>query len=441
VTKLELGRDTAATIINALRNGTVPPEGLEHFAVGLDPQMQALREQRAFVGQGRAAYKFLRGSYGSGKTFLSSLASAEALADGFMCSKVVISASETPLYKLVEVYRKMCLGASLPGRNGGALQSLIERWLYRIEDQVVEVDGVAEDSPNFANVVAQKVEQHLVSIGQKSGRLASCLKAYHRAKFEQRFDDSRGLLDFMQGEPKISADVKRLAGVTGQLDNTDALVFLRGWLELISAAGNRGFLVILDEVETILRLRRPERLKSLETLRQLIDAIDQQEFPGLHLLVTGTPDFFDSPQGVQLLQPLHERIGQVFRPNEPENLRLAQMQLHPFGEERLLQVAKRLREIYPAAQPDRLLAKVDDALLQATIDRVTKGFGGRIEVVPRIFLRELIHLFDLVDQHESYDPSTQYQFKTDALDPKTLHPAERQALGQTLDPEEFEIEI
>lgn len=435
----ELSKEQATTIVNALRSGTVPPDGLEHYAVGLEPQMKILREQRAYVAQGRGAYKFLRGAYGAGKTFLTSLASAEALADNFLVSKVVISVADTPLYKLSEVYRRVCQNMSLPGRRGGALQSLVDRWLYRLEDQVVEVDGVDEESPQFASAVAHKVEQHLVSIGQQAGRLAACLKAYHVAKFEQRYDDARGILDWMQGEPKVSADIKRLAGVAGQLDNTDALTFLRGWLELAKAAGHSGLLLIVDEVETILRLRRPERLKSLEVLRQLVDACDAQEFSGLHLLFTGTPDFFDSPGGVPLLQPLQERISVSFRQDEPDNYRQPQVRLKPMDATRLLEVARRIVELYPADHPERLKQKVTAELLEAFVDKVTRGFGGRIEVAPRIFLRELVHVLDLVDQHETYDPGRDYRFEPAQLGELQLHPEEERALGQTQSA--FEIEL
>jgi type II secretory pathway predicted ATPase ExeA len=436
---LTVSREQAQTIINALRSGTVPPEGLEHYAVGLEEQMKILRDQRGYVAQGRGAYKFLRGAYGSGKTFLTSLASAEALADNFLVSKVVISVADTPLYKLSEVYKRLCQNMSLPGRRSGALQSLVDRWLYRLEDQVVEVDGVDEDSPNFATAVSHKVEQHLVSVGQQAGRLAACLKAYHSAKFEQRYDDARGILDWMQGEAKVSADIKRLAGVSGQLDNGDALTFLRGWLELAKAAGHSGLLLIIDEVETVLRLRRPERLKSLEVLRQLVDAVDGQEFAGLHLLFTGTPDFFDSPGGVPLLQPLQERISVQFKEGEPDNLRQAQMRLKPFNAERLQQVAERIVEIYPADHPERVGAKITPELLRSLVDRVTAGFGGRIEVAPRIFLRELVNSMDLVDQHENYDPGRDYRFETRQLQQIQLHPEEERALGQSSSA--FEVEL
>jgi hypothetical protein len=425
---LTISKDQALTVINALRSGTVPPEGLESFAVGLDAPMDILRQQRNYVAQGKGAYKFLRGGYGSGKTFLTSLASAEALAEGFMVSKVVVSVADTPLYKLSEVYRRLCQNMSLPDRRGGALQSLIDRWLYRLEDQVVEVDGMDEESPQFSKAVAHKVEQHLAGLGHQAGRLAACLKAYQAAKFEQRYEEARGILDWMQGESKVSADIKRFAGVSGQLDNSDALTFLKGWLELARSAGHSGILLIIDEVETILRLRRPERLKSLEVLRQLVDAVDAQEFRGLHLLFTGTPDFFDSPSGVPLLQPLHERISVNFVAAQPDNLRQAQIRLNPFESSRLVSVANKVMELYPADHPERLRAKMDERFVQALVNKVTAGFGGRVEVAPRIFLREWVHILDLVDQHPDYQPERDYQFQPEQL--QGLHPEEQQALGQ-----------
>lgn len=422
-------REAATAIINALRAGTVPSEGLEHYAVGLDDQMSALREQRAFVSQGHGAYKFLRGSYGSGKTFLSSLAASEALADNFLVSKVVVSVSDTPLYKLSEVYRKLCQGLSLPGRRGGAVGALVDRWLYRLEDQVVEVDGIEEDDPEFSAAVGRKVDMALVRVGEQAGRLAACLRAYHEAKLEGSFGDARGLLDWMSGEPKVGAEVKRLAAVTGQLDSTDALVFLRGWLELLQGAGYSGMLVILDEVETVLRLRRPERLKSLEVLRQLVDAVDHQQFPGLHLLVTGTPDFFESATGVPALEPLHERITLTHREGQPVNLRQPQITLPPFDCSRLLEVGLRIRALYPAADPARLSSAVSERFIGRLVDQMTAGFGGRVEVVPRLFLREFVHLLDLVDQHPEYQPESDYHFDGASL--AELSPEEESALGRS----------
>ena len=421
-------RATATGIINALRAGTVPSEGLEHFAVGLESQMNVLREQREWVASGRSAFKFVRGGYGSGKTFLTSLAAAEALESNFLVSKVVISGADTPLYRLSSVYRALCQNLSLTDRKGGSLQTLVDRWLFRLEDQVIEIDGMDEEDPGFSAAVAKKVETNLVRVGEKAGRLSVCLKAYHKAKFENRFSDARGLLDWMAGDCKVGFDVKKLADVTGRVESWDVVPFMRGWLELMDGSGYSGLLVVLDEVETILRLRRPERLKSLEVLRQLIDAIENNELPGLHLVLTGTPDFFEGPQGVPSLQPLHERIRVTGNDNEPTNLRQPQISLPVLDRERLRSVAGKIRGLYPSSHPEILETKVPDAFISAMVDDMTEGFGGRVEVVPRLFLREFVHILDLVDQHPDYDPLRSYKFERERLESEFMNSQEREAL-------------
>lgn len=430
----KIDKATATGVMNALRAGTVPSHGLEHFAVGLEREMTVLNEQREWVATGRSAFKFVSGGYGSGKTFLTSLAAAVATENNFLVSKVVISATDTPLYRLPAVYGRMCQNLSLTDRNGGSLQTLVDRWLYRLEDQVIEIDGIDEEDEGFPEAVARKVESNLSSVGEQAGRLAVCLKAYHKAKFENRFSDARGLLDWMSGDNKVGFEVKKLADVTGRVENWDVIPFLKGWLQLMEASGYSGLLLVLDEVETVLRLRRPERLKSLEVLRQLIDAVENNELPGLHLLITGTPDFFESEQGVPALRPLHQRIKVTGHQDEPSNLRQPQMTLPPLDKSRLFAAAQKIRSLYPSSHPELLETKVPDAFISALVESMTDGFGGRIEVVPRLFLREFVHILDLVDQHADYDPLRSYVFEKDRLETEFMKSTEREALQGAPEP-------
>ena len=71
-----------------------------------------------------------------------------------------------------------------------------------------------------------------------------------------------------------------------------------------------------------------------------------------------------SRHGVGGLEPLHNRIS--FSKNgengEYVNVRQPQLELRPFNEERLRAVAKSLRNLYPATDRERFLAKLDDAI-------------------------------------------------------------------------------
>lgn len=426
-----LDTDLRWTLLNALRNGTVPDQGLEEIAVGLEPQVKAIEEGLRFVARGRSGYKFLRGDYGAGKTFLSSLVAARAAEMGFVYSKVVISAADTPLYKLLSVYRRICEGLSRSPRTpGGQFRSVIDRWLYTLEEKVVELQGIDEDDERFAAEVSKQVDRELLTLGDTAGRLAACLKGYHQAQLAGDYGQANALLDWMSGEDKVAAGMKKLAGVTGHLENADALAFLQGVLQIIRASdGQQGLVVVIDEVETVLRLRRPERIKALEVLRQLVDACDRHEFPGLYLLFTGTPDFFESAHGVPALPPLHDRIKVDFSESLEDNLRQPQIRLRAFDRERLGAVARRVRDVYPSEK--NLAELVDNEVIDSMTDAMTAGFGGRISVIPRLFLRRFVDLLDRTDQHHDFSPMEFLQSQGLALwQPEELNDEERESWDQ-----------
>jgi len=80
-----------------------------------------------------------------------------------------------------------------------------------------------------------------------------------------------------------------------------------------------------------------------------------------------------------------------------------------------------VRDLYPAASP-RVPERVDDRFLGALVAQVTDGFGGKVAVAPRVFLRELVDVLDRVDQHPDYDPAAEYHLfiGEDSLTPEEL---------------------
>jgi hypothetical protein len=173
--------------------------------------------------------------------------------------------------------------------------------------------------------------------------------------------------------------------------------------------------VVLDEVETIQRMNSQTREKSLNALRQLMDQLAAEQLPGLYLVVTGTRDFYEGYKGLKGLAPLYQRVNVTFG-DDPrfDNLRMSQVRLTAFDTGRLLEVGRRVRDLYPAKHPERVFERVSDAFLRGLVDKVTAGFGGRVPVAPRVFLRELVDVLDRVEQHESYDPAAHYKLTLDA---------------------------
>ena len=73
-------------------------------------------------------------------------------------------------------------------------------------------------------------------------------------------------------------------------------------------------------------------------------------------------------------------------------------------------VARRIRSATGAGHHRR---RVDDQFLGALVTQITSGFGGKVGLAPRLFLRELIDVLDRVDLHERYDPTVSYRLDLD----------------------------
>ena len=163
--------------------------------------------------------------------------------------------------------------------------------------------------------------------------------------------EAGALISWLCGSGNVAASAKKAAGIKGEITSRDALDYLRGVLEIVKAAGYSGLVIVIDEAETILRMRKDSRHKSLNGIRQFADAAGSS--PGLLWLVTGTPEFFDTRHGVAGLAPLHDRIH-FLKQGKFASVRQAQLELSPFDADRLRAVALKLRELYPTRDRSRL---------------------------------------------------------------------------------------
>lgn len=410
-------------IVNALRSGLVPEEGLEHVATGMDALADAVNEELDFVASGKGAAKWIRGEYGTGKTFAARYLCAKARARGFATSEVQISINDTPLHHLETIYRRLIERLETAADGSNAFQAIVDGWLYQVGDEVTRLRGIAEDDPGFADASEQRLDDKLAELSRRNPAFAQVLRAYHRAMHEGEFAVAQGLLGWLAGQPHTDRSVLKVAGTRGKVDGQAALTFLGGLLLLLSQSGYKGLFVVLDEVETIQRMNAQSREKSLNALRQLMDMLAKGELPRMYLMVTGTRDFYEGYKGLKGLPALYQRVHVDFRDDARwDNLRAPQVRLQPFTEERLLEVGKKVRAIYPAKNSARVGALVGDYFLKALVEQVSTGFGGKVAIAPRLFLRELVDVMDRVDLHPGFDPARHYELNVNdaVLKPEEL---------------------
>ena len=402
-------------IIDALQRGTVPQRGLDAFAVGTDRFAAAFDDDLRVVVAGGAGFKAVRGEYGSGKTFVVRWLAERARTQGFATAEVQISEGETPLHHLETGYRRLCERlATSDSAAGGALRTVVDSWFYALhEDVVAGGDADGHDPAALLAATEAMAERRLGSVAARAPALAAVLRGYRRALAVGDTATAEGLLAWLGGEPHVAAAVKRSAGIRGDLDHDGALAFLAGLLTILRGAGYSGLVLVLDEVETLQRVRSDARDRALNALRQLIDEVDQGRFPGLYLVITGTPAFYDGPQGVARLAPLAQRLHTDFTTDARfDNPRAVQLRLRGFDMGALCEVGGRVRDLYAAGadEPARIGERCDDGYIEVLARAVTGDLGGKVGVAPRLFLKKLVgDVLDRVDQHSDFDPRHDYR--------------------------------
>jgi len=323
----------------------------------------------------------------------------------------------------------------------GALRNILDGWFYTLEEDVL-AEGLLD--PTNQTALLEKtnalLEKRLASVAREAPLFAAALRGYRTAQASGDVATADGIVAWLAGQPNVAASAKRKVGIKGNIDHFGALSFLQGLLVILRDSGHAGLLMILDEVETIQRVRSDVRDKSLNALRQFLDEIDAGRFPGLYLLITGTPAFFDGPQGIQRLEPLAQRLHVDFQTDARfDNPRAVQLRLATFDHDRLVEVGTKVRDLFAAdcEAPDRVKRLADGEYLDTLARALAGKLGGMVGIAPRLFLKKLVaDVLDRIDQHETFDPRKDYQLTVASQE---MTRVEREAQAQTVDDIELDL--
>ena len=239
-------------IVSALRRGTVPSSGLDALAVGIDTFAPTLDDELESVSAGRGGFKAVRGEYGTGKTFFGRWLQERARARGFAATEVQINETETPLHRLETVYRRLVEHLGTADTASGAFRGVIDGWFYALEQDVLADASVdASDAEGLLLRTNALMEARLGAISKTAPAFSAVLRTYRRALAAGDGMLADGLISWLAGQPNVAANIKRAAGIKGDLDHFGATNFLVGLLTILRDSGFSGLVMVLDEVETL----------------------------------------------------------------------------------------------------------------------------------------------------------------------------------------------
>ena len=406
----------ADRIIEALRLGEVPDVGLDAIGTGIDEHLAAFERELPRIARGDGRVRFLRGDFGTGKTFFLKSFGARARAAGFATTYIRINYPEPSLGKILSLYAATARDLQTARRPTGAFRETVDAWLYRAMERVGDARfGTPIDvaDPAYDEAVDQQLRTMLGSLFDESAVYAQVVSAYSRALGADETEIARGCLQWLSGDEHVDATVKRFAHVRGTLTGLDALPLFSGLVSMLTQSGSKGLILLVDEVERVLRRPQNQRADAYRSLQNLIGALNTN-LGHVLLVVAGTTSFFEDRKGVRELEPLRQRIETTFDDAFPD-LEAVQVRLPPFDRSRLLEVGRRIVRIYAEhAGDDVLRSRIDDAAIRSLADDVIGAFGGDIAIAPRQFFRRLISTLGKAKQYPAYEP------KTDRIDRATL---------------------
>jgi len=396
---INLNKVSANNIINALRSGIVPQEGLSYLTTGNDKEIEELTNELDYISEGNTAIRFIQGDYGSGKTFLSYKLADNALNEGYAVSTVVISLTNI-LSNLSNIYKSIVDGLKVKGKTEGtALIDILDKWSFNQFNKTKKIESSSSkyhDDNNFLITLSKNIEHSLISTQNINPVFAKCVMAYATSKIKKDSDKARLAISWLKGIDSISnSEYKSELGIKGKIDSKDILSFLKGLVYLIVDSGYKGLVLIFDEIETIQRLQiRKQRQDSYEIIRMIIDEVGVNAYKNTLFIMTGTPQFFEDKKfGIPSYPALYDRISSPTKVIG-DSIKQPILKLKRLDENLLLKISKKIIDLYKTAYScDGLLNITDDNIMDF-IKVLSENFG-EINSKPREYIRRFIKLIDL----------------------------------------------
>ena len=395
-----------STIINALKGGVVPRVGLEYITVGREQEIRALLHDIDIIADGGAAFRFIVGKYGSGKSFLLQTIRNYATERGF----VVVDADLSPERRFVgtkgqglATYKELMKNMSTKTKpDGGALALILERWISNIKTAVATEDGVSPDDPAFDRLVEQRIHLVISNLeGMVNGfEFAKAVLLYYNA-YNQGDDLTKSsVIRWFRGEYPTKTEAKKDLNINFIVTDDTWYDFLKIFAEFMVHAGYRGMLIIIDELVNIFKIPQSvTRQSNSEKILTMYNDVLQGKARHIGFLLGGTPQCIeDKYKGVFSYEALRSRLSEGrFASDTVKDMLSPIIRLNMLTNDEMYVLIEKLALMHgqlfdytPSVTHDELIQ-----FLTVEYNRV----GADTHITPREIIRDFIELLNITLQN------------------------------------------
>ncbi|MEW6495201.1 MAG: ATP-binding protein [Cyanobacteriota bacterium] len=402
----KIPKRVSTALMNALSAGVVPRVGLEHIAVGREKEIAALSQDLDNISEGGAAFRFVMGRYGSGKSFLLQLIRNQAMEQGF----VVADADLSPERRLagsknhaVATYRELMGNiATRTHPNGGAIALILEKWISSILSQVAQATGKRPHDEGFDDEVELKIREVVDNLeGLVHGfDFANVIIAYWRGYREDNNDKKDAALRWLRGEFSTKTEAKSALGVRVIIDDDTWYDYIKLFARFVADIGYKGLLILLDEAIHLYKITHTaSRQSNYDKLLAMFNDAMQGKAENLGILIGGTPQFLDdSRRGLQSDEAWRTRLAKSRFLNEGlQDTSAPVIRLEPLISEEISKLLQRLVDVHAIHYNAKkaLSAREVEEFKQEVVNRL----GADKLSTPREVVRDFISILNILQQN------------------------------------------
>ncbi|MDZ8187156.1 MAG: ATP-binding protein [Nostoc sp. ChiSLP02] len=405
--KLKISKKISTALINSLGAGVVPRMGVEHIAVGREKELKSLLQNLDDIAEGVAAFRFIIGNYGSGKSFLLQLIRNRAMEQGF----VVADADLSPERRLagsnnegLATYRELMSHLATKTRpDGGALVSILEGWINKIQQEVVKETEMRPNDDGFDDRVELKIREVVQYIEDlvHGFDFGSVIIAYWRG---YRLDDDNlknAAMRWLRGEFTTRIEAKAALGVRVIIDDDSWYDYIKLFAKFVAEIGYKGLLILVDEAVHLYQISTTvTREKNYNRLLAMFNDTMQCKAEHLGIFIGGTTKFLEDPnRGLFADQAWRRRTKEsrfAAQANVQEVLGPV-IRLNPLSEVEILTLLQRLAEIH--ALNFGYQQTLTNRELKDFVQEIVNRLGAEALLTPGEIVRDFMSVLNILVQN------------------------------------------
>lgn len=402
----------ATAVVNSLLGGVVPRIGVQHITVGRSEEVNAFIKALEDVKNGHSMVKFWIGDFGSGKSFMLHLLNTVALKQKF----VVTTADFTPdnrLYsndgKATVLYSTIMDNVAIQTKpEGGALATLLEKWIEQIVSKTAQDNNIAlaeirqDDYLKLIQDNIMKTINELTDVGGFD--FGFVVIKYYEGYIKDNELLRRNALKWLKGEYKTKTEARQDLGVREIINDLNYYDMLKNFSRLFVSMGYSGFMVNLDEAINLYKISNAHiREKNYEKILTIYNDCFQGKVSNLFINFAGTKEFLENERrGLFSYQALKSRLEtNKFETIDVRDFAQPVIRLLPLDHNEVFVLLKKLKAVFDFNYKINL--DIIDDEIHLFMEEMFNKPGADEFLTPREVIRDFLNILSIIRQNPDID--------------------------------------